>query len=168
MAISKANDPLGHYGCCNIEIDSSIRRAEPPETVMGDIARIMFYMEDTYGFRLSNQDRQLYTAWSRQDPPDAWEIQGTRRIKAIQGKDNKFVTQYAAIFGKTAAAPAKPPAAPVPAIPQPAANPGWTCGAKTTCGQMTSCEETRFYLTQCGVTRLNGDGDGTPCQSLCR
>ncbi len=156
---------------------------------MGDIARVMFYMADTYGFNLSRQDQQLYTAWSRQDPPDAWEVERTRRIKAIQGQGNRFVEDYAALFGKTAAVtPATPPAAlapvvptataPVPAALVPAtpavtapatANPsGWTCGVKTTCGQMSSCEEARFYLTQCGVARLDGDGDGTPCQSLCR
>ncbi len=47
------------------------------------------------------------------------------------------------------------------------ANPsGWVCGAKSTCGQMASCEEAKFYLTVCGVKRL--DGDGVPCASLCR
>ena len=136
-------------------------------------------MADTYGFNLSRQDQQLYTAWSRQDPPDAWEIERNRRIQAIQGKGNRFVEDYAALFGKTAAAtPATLPAAPVPATPVPAtpavtapatANPsGWTCGAKTTCGQMSRCEEAKFHLTHCGVTRLDGDGDGIPCTSLCR
>ncbi|MCP5426563.1 MAG: endonuclease [Gammaproteobacteria bacterium] len=88
------------YGRCDIEVDSSIRRAEPPDAVMGDIARVMFYMSDTYGFRLSQQDQQLYTAWSRQDPPDAWEIERDRRIKAIQGKGNRFIENYEVIFGK--------------------------------------------------------------------
>ncbi|MCB1771510.1 MAG: excalibur calcium-binding domain-containing protein [Candidatus Competibacteraceae bacterium] len=23
-------------------------------------------------------------------------------------------------------------------------------------------------MTQCSVTRMDGDGDGTPCESLCR
>ena len=169
------------FGDCNMEVDSSIRRVEPPENVQGDIARIMFYMEETYGFRLSNQDQQLYMAWSRQDPPDAWEMERTRRIKAIQGRGNRFVEDYAAIFGKTAPVAAAPmttaPAAPVPAAPTPVAPPataptanpsGWTCGAKTSCGQMASCEEAKFYLTVCGVKRLDGDGDGVPCASLCR
>jgi deoxyribonuclease-1 len=128
----------------------------------------MFYIPDTYRFNLSRQDEQLYTAWSRMDPPDAWEIERNRRIRAIQCKGNRFVKDYAAVFGKTAAAPMKPPAAPVLATPRPATNSGWTCGAKTTCGQMVSCEEARFYLTQCRVTQLDGDGDGTPCQRLCR
>ena len=151
------------FGTCNKEMDSSIRRAEPPESVQGDIARILFYMADTYGFNLSRQDEQLFTAWSRQDPPDAWEVERSRRIKTLQGKDNRFVEDYAAIFGKAA------PAVPAPATPAPvAANPsGWTCGTKTACGQMSRCEEAKFYLSQCGVKRLDGDGDGVPCASLC-
>jgi endonuclease YncB( thermonuclease family) len=42
------------------------------------------------------------------------------------------------------------------------------CGSKRTCGQMGSCAEARFFLEQCGLTRLDGDGDGVPCESLCR
>jgi excalibur calcium-binding domain-containing protein len=37
-----------------------------------------------------------------------------------------------------------------------------------TCGQMTSCAEARFYLTQCGVRSLDGDGNGILCEKLCR
>ena len=156
------------FGACNIEVDSSTRRAEPPEAVQGDIARVMFYMADTYGFNLSRQDQQLYTAWSRRDPPDAWEVERNRRIQAIQGKGNRFVEDHAALFGKaipvattpasTPPAPAAPvPATPAPAVPAPvAAHPaGWSCGAKSTGGQMTSCEEAIFYLTQCGVKRFD-------------
>ena len=28
---------------------------------------------------------------------------------------------------------------------------------------MINCDEAKFYLTQCGLTRLDGDGDGVPC-----
>jgi len=42
------------------------------------------------------------------------------------------------------------------------------CGDKRYCRQMTSCEEARFYLNTCGVTTLDGDGDGMPCEKLCR
>lgn len=41
------------------------------------------------------------------------------------------------------------------------------CGAKRTCGQMSSCEEARFYLSQCGLSRLDGDHDGVPCEKIC-
>lgn len=42
------------------------------------------------------------------------------------------------------------------------------CGAKRACREMASCEEARFYLTQCGLSRLDGDRDGVPCESLCQ
>lgn len=42
-----------------------------------------------------------------------------------------------------------------------------TCGSKKYCKEMTSCEEAKFYLTQCGLSRLDGDGDGLPCEKLC-
>lgn len=42
------------------------------------------------------------------------------------------------------------------------------CGAKRTCKEMTSCEEARFYLTECGLIRLDRDQDSVPCEALCR
>ena len=106
----------------------------------------------------------VITAWSRPDPSAAWEVERNRRIQAIQGKGNRFVEDYAALFGKTAAVTsATPPAAPVAANPS-----GWTCGTKSTCGQMASCDEAKFHLTQCGLKSLDRDGDGVPCASLCR
>jgi len=43
-----------------------------------------------------------------------------------------------------------------------------SCGDKKYCYQMSSCEEAYFYYEQCGVERLDGDGDGIPCEELCR
>ncbi|MBO1077253.1 thermonuclease family protein [Roseomonas marmotae] len=45
---------------------------------------------------------------------------------------------------------------------------GLSCGAKRYCGEMRDCAEARFYLQQCGLRRLDGDGDGVPCERLCR
>jgi hypothetical protein len=33
---------------------------------------------------------------------------------------------------------------------------------------MTSCEEARFYLARCGLTTIDGNRDGEPCEDLCR
>lgn len=41
------------------------------------------------------------------------------------------------------------------------------CGKKRYCAQMTSCEEARFYLQNCGLLSLDGNGDGIPCANLC-
>jgi len=43
-----------------------------------------------------------------------------------------------------------------------------TCGTKRYCREMASCAEARHYLDACGLTRLDGDGDGVPCESICR
>ncbi|MCY3818173.1 MAG: thermonuclease family protein [Gammaproteobacteria bacterium] len=40
----------------------------------------------------------------------------------------------------------------------------FTCGRKTSCREMSSCEEARFYLEQCGLSWIDGDGDGVPCE----
>lgn len=67
-----------------------------------------------------------------------------------------------------------------PATPRPDATPAilarqdpsggqsLACGSKRTCGQMAGCEEARFHLAQCGLSRLDIDGDGVPCEALCR
>lgn len=93
----------GDYGRYLFKIDSSQRRVEPPAAVKGDIARAMFYMAETYGFTLSSQDRQLFSAWNRQDPPDAWEQTRNQRIAAIQGKANRFISQFATAWDPAAA-----------------------------------------------------------------
>jgi len=49
-----------------------------------------------------------------------------------------------------------------PAIPD-------RCGDKQYCAQMESCAEALFYHRECGVTTMDGDQDGVPCETrLCR
>ncbi|MCE2595119.1 DNA/RNA non-specific endonuclease [Motilimonas cestriensis] len=43
----------------------------------------------------------------------------------------------------------------------------FSCQDKYYCNQMTSCQEAQFYLNSCGVDRLDNDGDGLACESLC-
>ena len=45
---------------------------------------------------------------------------------------------------------------------------GFTCGTKRVCGDMGSCAEARFHYEQCGLSRLDGDRDGVPCERLCK
>lgn len=45
----------------------------------------------------------------------------------------------------------------------------FTCSTiKRRCAEMTTCEEAKFYLQQCGVRTLDGNHDGVPCETLCR
>ncbi|MGI8520358.1 MAG: excalibur calcium-binding domain-containing protein [Actinomycetota bacterium] len=45
---------------------------------------------------------------------------------------------------------------------------GHLCGGKRYCSEMGSCEEAKFHLSQCGLSKLDRDGDGVSCESLCR
>jgi len=38
------------------------------------------------------------------------------------------------------------------------------CDGRTHCSQMTSCQEATFFLKNCPGTKMDGDGDGVPCE----
>lgn len=40
----------------------------------------------------------------------------------------------------------------------------FTCSGKVYCSEMTSCAEARFYLRNCPGTKMDGNGDGVPCE----
>lgn len=39
------------------------------------------------------------------------------------------------------------------------------CDGRTHCSQMTSCAEAIYFLKNCPNTKMDGDGDGVPCES---
>jgi cold shock CspA family protein len=63
---------------------------------------------------------------------------------------------------------------PVPVIPAtrppptrnltPAAPSSYQCGGRTLCSQMSSCEEATWVLKNCPGTKMDGNGDGIPCE----
>ena len=44
----------------------------------------------------------------------------------------------------------------------------FVCGSKRNCYEMESCEEAKFYLYACGLSRLDRDGNGVPCENVCK
>jgi len=38
------------------------------------------------------------------------------------------------------------------------------CDGRTTCSQMTSCEEATFFLRNCPNVKMDGNNDGVPCE----
>jgi len=40
----------------------------------------------------------------------------------------------------------------------------FSCTGKTHCSEMSSCEEALFYLKNCPGVKIDGDGDGVPCE----
>ncbi len=41
------------------------------------------------------------------------------------------------------------------------------CGSKRYCYQMGSCAEARYYARSCGLTNMDTDSDGVPCEGVC-
>lgn len=42
------------------------------------------------------------------------------------------------------------------------------CGTRHYCREMTDCAEALYYFRECKLSGLDGNHDGTPCESLCR
>jgi hypothetical protein len=38
------------------------------------------------------------------------------------------------------------------------------CDGRTRCPQMTSCAEAKFFLENCPGVKMDGEGDGVPCE----
>lgn len=147
------------YGQCQAKVSFSERTFEPPAAVRGNIARTYWYMRDTYGINLSDQQQRLFEAWAKADPVDDWERLRNQRIAAIQGSGNPYVENSP-----------QPQPLPIPAANDPVFDRGsdFSCETRKTCGMMRSCDEAMFHLRQCGNSRLDGDNDGVPCESVCR
>ncbi|MEZ8822585.1 endonuclease [Vibrio sp. F13] len=85
-------DESSDFGSCAMKIND--RKAEPPVSARGRIARTYFYMEETYPrYNMSKQQRQLMTAWDKQFPVSAWECQRAKRIENIQGNVNTILKE---------------------------------------------------------------------------
>lgn len=80
------------FGSCAMKIEN--RKAEPPESARGPIARIYLYMEATYPrYSMSRQNRQLMQAWDKTYPVSQWECDRADRIKDVQGNENPIMTR---------------------------------------------------------------------------
>ncbi|MFB4390510.1 MULTISPECIES: endonuclease [unclassified Pseudomonas] len=80
------------YGQCKTRVDFNQKAAEPRDEVKGLVARTSFYMFDRYNLSMSRQQQQLLMAWDKQYPVTPWERERDRRIAAIMGHSNPFVT----------------------------------------------------------------------------
>jgi len=151
------------YGACDMEVDFKAGIAEPAPEIRGDLARITLYMRDRYKISMSPAYASMMEQWARLDPVSTEECELNRRIAQAQGHGNPRVTN-ACVQGTIPQINLdQPPAKPtLPAIPEN------RCGTKKTCKQMSSCSEAKYFLNVCHVNRLDRDGDGVPCESLCK
>lgn len=54
------------YGSCQVKVNFKQRVVEPPAYSRKRIADAYFYMQKTYGLKISNKQQQLFKAWQNQ------------------------------------------------------------------------------------------------------
>lgn len=81
----------GQYGSCLTQVDFKAKKVMPRPSIRGMIARTYFYMSKQYDLRLSKQDRQLFEAWNKTYPPQAWELQRNQQVACVMVRGNEFV-----------------------------------------------------------------------------
>lgn len=81
------------YGQCDFAVDFKGKKAQPPMSKRGDIARTYFYMADRYGLKLSKSQKRMFSSWNKSDPVDAWEALRNKLITDITGTPNRFISQ---------------------------------------------------------------------------
>ena len=79
------------YGQCTMIVDFKGRKAQPPMTTRGAIARTYLYMQQTYGLQISAGQQKLFAAWNKMQPVNAAECQRDNLIAVSQGNHNDFV-----------------------------------------------------------------------------
>jgi hypothetical protein len=50
---------------------------------------------------------------------------------------------------------------------QPVASAAFRCDGRVHCSEMTSCEEATYFVQNCTGVKMDGDGDGKPCEERC-
>jgi len=76
---------------CDFKADKFLRKTEPTDRAKGIVARANLFMSDKYHINLSKSQRQLFEAWNKQFPANAWEKEWSQRIAMIEGYDNPYI-----------------------------------------------------------------------------
>ncbi|KZN57538.1 hypothetical protein N473_06545 [Pseudoalteromonas luteoviolacea CPMOR-1] len=61
------NTPFRH-GACEVKIDFKQRVVEPPIYARQQIAQAYFYMQRTYGLKISEKQQKLFEVWGKTEP----------------------------------------------------------------------------------------------------
>jgi deoxyribonuclease-1 len=83
----------GFHGC-DIEIDSNLKKIDPPDRAKGIVARANLFMSERYNIRLSDAQKKLFKAWNKKFPPTIWERTWAEKVSVIEGYQNDFILKY--------------------------------------------------------------------------
>ena len=124
------------------------------------------------------QPSQLHTASTSVPAQRPHFPRSPRRRRSALASGAIAFSIMAALYGSHVSRHASRPAevaevAPVTAQPSESAqldSPSpFHCDGRQHCSQMQSCEEARYFLQHCPNVKMDGDGDGIPCEEqLCR
>jgi hypothetical protein len=96
----------------------------------------------------------------------AWYGYDHYRSKSADSPDNVLVEQDTAV-GDSDSAGAKffssRPSTDSDTAVSPTAR-AYACDGRTYCSQMTSCDEATYFLQHCPNVKMDGGGDGVPCE----
>lgn len=87
------------FGDCDFEVDEARRIVEPRPGARGDIARAMFYMQETYGLVIFEDFGRRLKQWHRDDPVNDAERRRNDAIEQIQGTRNPYIDEPALAGG---------------------------------------------------------------------
>lgn len=89
---------------------------------------------------------------------------GLLLVSAIGYKAYQYVSEK--LTPKQENTPVKTQVLPEIKRQQPDSSP-YRCDGRQHCSQMTSCEEAKWFVRNCSDTKMDGDGDGIPCEDKC-
>ncbi len=84
------DDEEKDYGDCDFEVDTTAKTTEPKDDIRGDIARVYFYMRDTYELSYPDELAERLDEWSDADPISDVEKERNQRIQDTQGTSNSL------------------------------------------------------------------------------
>jgi hypothetical protein len=90
------------------------------------------------------------SADARKQPPTVAELNAERQRALANEKPSDAVKRRATPPGTAPEAAATPS--------------GFRCDGRTHCSQMRSCPEATYFLANCPGVKMDGDGNGIPCE----
>jgi hypothetical protein len=97
-------------------------------------------------------------------PPTVEELNAERQRQLAQEKERPTSPKLQARPAATSEPLEEAPAKVLPSAPRSS----FKCDGRKYCSQMTSCAEAKYFLSTCPSVKMDGDGDGIPCEEqLC-
>jgi hypothetical protein len=92
-------------------------------------------------------------------PPTVEELNAARQKQLTQGKENQ---KSQPLTGHQFDSPGtfEKERENIPVTP----TSSFKCDGRKFCSQMTSCSEAKYFLSNCPGVKMDGNGDGTPCE----